>query len=240
MGMGVKRLREGAFFIADSHYPHFGDELVEILKAIHSGNLDSQQLILMGDIFDLLFGCGRYIETFSKEAIELINLLSKEIEVIYLEGNHDFYLEKIFDDVQIYSRERQPVRFELNGKDVMLSHGDRFEMGLGYEIYTFLIRHPTVLRGLKVIERLIVDKNIQRLRCKNICREFSKFDERVREIVKHYPKESSMIIEGHYHQGIKLEKYKYISLPSLVCQKAVATVRGGEIVFVEIDEVLNA
>ncbi len=231
------RLKEGAIFVADSHYPHFGDELLELLKAIKQKKITPPQLILMGDIFDLLFGCGEYIKSFSKEAITLLDTLSKELEIIYLEGNHDFYLKPLFPNINIFPRELQPVEFKLNGKRVMLSHGDKFEVGFGYEIYSFLIRHPVVLNILRVAEKFVIDKNINHLKSKKICKEFVGFEKRVAKILKHYPKNTDLVIEGHYHQGQKIGRY--ISLPSLVCQGGVGVIRGGEVEFVALEDLIK-
>ncbi len=224
-------LRNGAVFISDSHYPNFGIELLEILEAILSKKLSTSQLILMGDIFDLLFGVGKYIQTFSEEGIKLLNSVSEEIEVIYLEGNHDFSISNIFPKVTVYPRELQPVEMRLGDKKVFMSHGDKFEVGFIYEVYSYLIRSKTVLNCLRILEKFIIDKNIKRLKSKNICREFKDFQKRVDKIVSKYPKSADLIVEGHYHQGLKVGKY--ISLPSLACQKKIAKVENGEIIFLD-------
>ncbi|HHB95142.1 MAG TPA: UDP-2,3-diacylglucosamine diphosphatase, partial [Campylobacterales bacterium] len=77
--MPIKEIKESALFIADAHYPNYGDEFVEILKKIKSEEIKIPQLFLMGDIFDLLFGYNEYIKSFSQEAIELLKELSKTL-----------------------------------------------------------------------------------------------------------------------------------------------------------------
>lgn len=69
-------IKEGALFIADAHYPHHGNAFLTLLQQLDNGNLQSPQLFLMGDIFDLLFGYNDYIQTFSYEAITLLQKLS--------------------------------------------------------------------------------------------------------------------------------------------------------------------
>ncbi|MDD3500578.1 MAG: UDP-2,3-diacylglucosamine diphosphatase, partial [Sulfurovum sp.] len=81
--MGNREIKENAIFIADSHYPHHGDEFLTLLQKIESGELQPPQIFLMGDNFDLLFGYNDYIQTFSREAIVLLRKLSKEIECVY-------------------------------------------------------------------------------------------------------------------------------------------------------------
>jgi len=95
-------IKEQALFIADSHYPHHGDAFLDLLKKLESGELQTSQLFLMGDNFDLLFGHNDYIQTFSKEAIVLLQALSQKLEMYYFEGNHDFCLKDVFPDMHVY------------------------------------------------------------------------------------------------------------------------------------------
>ena len=223
-----KEIKEGALFIADSHYPHHGENFLRILKKLEKRELTTPQIFLMGDIFDLLFGYNNYIQTFSKEAIELLQTLSKTIEIIYLEGNHDFCLREIFSNIQLYSREEQPIYYRLNNQDVYLSHGDKYETGLGYNLYSKILRNRFTLKILKPFEKKIIDHRVKKLKRKNICNQFLGFEKRFEAILQHYPK-NSLIIEGHFHQAVKHKNY--ISLPSLACQGEVAIVKEGEVVF---------
>ena len=225
-----KQLKENALLIADAHYPHHGDAFLRLLKDIQSQKIQTPQLILMGDIFDLLFGHNGYIQTFSQEAITLLNKLSQKLEIIYLEGNHDFCLKEIFPHVKVYSREEQPIHFKLNEQDVFLSHGDKYETGFGYNLYSKLLRNRYLLIALRPFEKSIINHRMNKLKVKKICGDFKGYAKRFDAIRSHYPKES-LIIEGHFHQG--LVHKNYISLPSLACQGQVGVVRGGEVVFVE-------
>jgi UDP-2,3-diacylglucosamine hydrolase len=231
------KLKEKALLIADAHYPHFGSEFTLILEAIKLKKIEVSQLILVGDIFDLLFGCGEYIKSFSKDAIKLLNEISNELEVIYLEGNHDFYLKPLFPNIKIYPRALQPIKLELAQKRGMISHGDKFKTSFFYEVYSFLIRHKVILKILKIAEKFVIDKNIEHLKSKNICKKFKGFETRVQEILSFYPKNLDFVIEGHYHQGVKIKNY--ISLPSLACQKEVGVVKDGEIIFVKVKDFLK-
>ena len=49
-------LQEGAILIADAHYSDKHPEFYAFLKALDSGQIKTKQLILMGDMFELLFG----------------------------------------------------------------------------------------------------------------------------------------------------------------------------------------
>ena len=229
--MPIKHIKENALFIADAHYPHHGDEFLTILKKLDNGELTNSQLFLMGDIFDLLFGHNKYIQTFSKEAITLLQKLSQKLEIHYIEGNHDFCLKEVFPHIYVYSREEQPVAFQLKNQPVYLSHGDLYETGFGYSLYSKLLRNRTTLTLLKPFEKKIINHRMKKLKAKTICYPFKTFEQRANAIRKHYPKDA-LIIEGHFHQGKQIENY--LSLPSLACQSKVGIVKNGVVVLKEI------
>ena len=221
-------IKENALFIADSHYPHHGNAFLELLVKIDSGEIEISQLFLMGDNFDLLFGHNDYILRYSINVINLLLDISEELDVYYFEGNHDFCLKELFPDIQVYSREEQPVKFTLADKKVALSHGDKYVTGFGYDLYCKVLRNKTTLTLLKLFERAIIDYFMEKLSNKHICRTFKGFEKRVEEILEHYT-DTDLVIEGHFHQAKMIDKY--ISLPSLACQGQVAVVRDGRVVF---------
>ncbi|NOR56236.1 MAG: UDP-2,3-diacylglucosamine diphosphatase [Sulfurovum sp.] len=221
-------IKENAIFIADSHYPHHGDTFLKTLKDIENGTIKCPQLFLMGDNFDLLFGHNTYIQTFSKEAITLLQKLSKTLEIHYFEGNHDFCLKEVFPDMHVYAREEQPQTFMLGDKKVGISHGDKYVTGFGYDLYSKVLRSKTTLSLLKPFEKAIINDRVKKLSQKDICHTFHGFEKRVEDILENY-KEVDLVIEGHFHQSKTVGKY--ISLPSQACQGKVAVVEEGEVVF---------
>lgn len=221
-------IKEQALFIADSHYPHHGDAFLDLLKKLESGEIQTPQLFLMGDNFDLLFGYNEYIKTFSSEAIARLQTLSQKLEIYYFEGNHDFCLAEVFPDIQVYSREQQPITFQLSEKKVAISHGDKYVTGFGYDLYCKVLRNKTTLLVLKPFEKAIIDHRMKKLSKKHICFTFHGFEKRVEEILKNYT-EAELVIEGHFHQSKTVGKY--ISLPSLACQGMVGVIEEGEMRF---------
>lgn len=222
------QLKEQALFIADAHYPHHGDMFLELLKKIENQTIQTPQLFLMGDIFDLLFGHNNYIKTFSLQAIERIQKLSKSIEIIYLEGNHDFCLKEIFPNVKVYSRKEQPIHYKLKNQDIYLAHGDLYQTGFGYNLYSKLLRNKTTLTLLKPFQKQIINHRMRKLKTKKICGDFIHYQKRFDAIRNHYPK-NALIIEGHFHQAVVYKNY--ISLPSLACQGEVGVIENAEMIF---------
>jgi len=229
-------IKEGALFIADSHYPHHGELFLDLLKKLYHHEIEIPQLFLMGDNFDLLFGYNDYIQTFASEAIALLQILSKTLEIHYFEGNHDFCLKTLFPDIHVYSRKIQPVLCEMGEKSVALSHGDRYAVGTGYGLYCAILRSKTTLTLLKPWEHTIIDYQMHALSKKKICRTFTGFEKRVEVIMQSYNR-VDMVIEGHYHQGKIIGNY--VSLPSLACQNQVAVVQNSEVIFTDISDLLT-
>lgn len=221
-------IKEGAVFVADSHYPHHGDAFLRLLLEIESQVLSPPQVFLMGDNFDLLFGHNTYIEQKNHEVVVLLQGLSQSIDFYYFEGNHDFCLKDIFFDMKVYSREMQPIVFALNGKKVALAHGDKYATGLFYHLYCLFLRNKMTLTLLKPFQKWLINHRIQKLSKKNICQVFHGFEQRVSEILLSYD-EVDLVIEGHFHQGRILGKY--ISLPSQACQNKIAVLEHGTINF---------
>jgi len=221
-------INNGAIFIADSHYPHHGNEFLALLQKLDNGTVKASQLFLMGDNFDLLFGYNNYIKTFTIEVIELLQDLSLKIEIYYFEGNHDFCLKELFPNINVYSRDEQPISFKLGNKNIAISHGDKYATGFFYGLYCKILRNKITLTLLKPFERIIINYTMRKLSRKKICNDFIGFEKRVDKILKNY-KDVDLVIEAHYHQSTVVGKY--ISLPSLACQSEVAIVEEENIVF---------
>ncbi len=221
-------IKENALFIADSHYPHHGNEFLTLLQKLESEEIKTPQLFLMGDNFDLLFGYNDYIQTFSAEAIALLQKLSRKIEIHYFEGNHDFCLKELFPEINVYSRDEQPVMFTLAEKKVAISHGDKYVTGFGYDLYCKVLRNKTIITLLRPWEKTIIYERMKKLSTKDICQTFHHFENRIEKILEHY-RNVDLVIEGHFHQSKTLGKY--ISLPSLACQGKVGVIEEGKMVF---------
>lgn len=224
----TKEIKEGAIFVADSHYPHHGDAFLMLLKKLESGEIVTPQLFLMGDNFDLLFGYNNYIQSFSSEAILLLQQLSTKFEIYYFEGNHDFLLTEIFPYIKVYPRESQPVIFQLGDQRAGLSHGDRYALGWKYNLYCRIQRSRWFFKLLNPFGKWLIDQQIAKMKQKNICHPMQNFEERVEAILANYG-DADLVIEGHYHEGRTVGKY--ISLPSLACQKQIGVIRDGKLVF---------
>lgn len=223
--MSLKELHEGAVFVADSHYAPWRTPFIDFLRAVESGKIQTTQLILMGDNCDLLFGPIDETSLLNQELIALLNSLSVKIEILYLEGNHDFRLAAIFPSILVIPREKQPFIMGYGSQKIALLHGD-VGVALGYKFYTALIRNRPILYGLNILNTLFggaiikwLSRDMQR---KNHCKKIENFEAIAhRHSGKEWLDECDIVIEGHYHQNksFDFETYRYINLGAFACNE---------------------
>ena len=222
-------IKQDSIFVADSHFNEKNRELLTLLKKVESKEIVTSQLFLMGDIFDFISGESRYFIKQNIEVINLLNKLSNEIEIIYLEGNHDYNLKSVFPKIEVIKRENQPLLAKYEDKTVSLAHGDNF-INWKYDLYCKFIRNTIFLRIMNFIDiNFFISKKIENaLVKKNICHKMKNFEEIVSKRVKNY--NTDIVIEGHYHQGNSyfMDEKRYINIPSLCCQKKYVTIKSLE------------
>lgn len=213
-------LKKGAMFVADSHFSEVNVEFLSFLEKLKNKEIETPQLFLMGDMFDFISGESRYFVKLNQKLIDIINELSKDIEIIYLEGNHDYNLEKLFPNVKVYKREFQPIFAKYEEKTIALAHGDIFTPK-AYDIYCKIIRNHALLVFLNLLDinYWLSKKIYNKLIKKNICSLMKDFNTFAKRRLSNY--ESDIVIEGHFHQGKSYEEENklYINIPSLCCSK---------------------
>ena len=210
----------GAIFVADSHYNERKPEFLIFLKKLQNKEIITTQLFLMGDMFDFISGESKYFIKRNQELINIINELSHQMQIVYLEGNHDYNMDSLFENVLVVKREEQPLNAKYNDKSVSLSHGDNFTPW-HYNLYCKIIRNRVLLAFLNLIDfnNFISKKIYYSLLEKNICSKMKDFNSFAKKRINNY--KSDIIIEGHFHQGkeFTLDYQQYINIPSLFCDK---------------------
>ncbi len=229
--MFLKSLHEGAILVADSHCAPWRTPFVDFLSAIENGKIQTTQLILMGDNFDLLFGSITQTLELNREVIALLNRLSNTIEIIYLEGNHDFRLATIFPNVIIVSLENQPFIMACCGEKIAFLHGD-IHVPTGYKIYTSLIRNKTVLGCLNHINDwfggFIINALSESMQRKNHCKKIDSFETIAHRFVgEKWITQCDRVVEGHYHQNQSFDfnEYHYVNLGAFACNERYYSVK---------------
>ena len=222
-------LKEGAFLVTDAHYSLLRPHFLEFMKDIDSQKIKPTQLIFMGDIFDTLLGEVSYTKKQNSELIELLNRVSQRIEIIYLEGNHDYNLQKIFPNIEIFSISKQPIIANFKTKKIYLSHGD-FNAGFSYKIYSLFIRNSFFLSLLSFIDSLgshfILKKLNETFAKKDDCKQLDNFQSYTRKrLNKKYI--CDYFIDGHFHQNKKftIQNFTYINLGAFACNQRYFSVK---------------
>ena len=104
------------------------ERLFAIIKA------EGRSLYMLGDILDYWMEFRHVIpKGFSRFLCLLSDLVSHNIEVVYVAGNHDFYLGRFFDDElgvkTIYGLHERLI----DGRKFLIAHGDGLGKGGGCE-----------------------------------------------------------------------------------------------------------
>jgi len=218
-------LLPGALIISDAHYSAQRPKLLELLQKILEGSVEASQLILMGDVFDLLFGPVAFTYTRNQEAVATINAISKKMTVLYLEGNHDFAIRNFFPDIEVIPLQYQPLHVRFKDQNVLLAHGD-FGSTFSYRVYTAMIRSKVVLSLLGFIDTMIAHRIIyaldRYLDKKDDCYEIEAFETLVKQrLQSNNLLEYDALIEGHFHQNRQFhyKNFYYVNLAAFACNE---------------------
>jgi UDP-2,3-diacylglucosamine hydrolase len=232
--MSPKLLHDGAILVADSHCAAWRTPFLSFLNALESGELCTTQLILMGDNFDLLFGPVTQTLEENYDSIALLNRLSQKIEIIYLEGNHDFRLTALFPKIHIVGRAQQPLILTHHEQRVGLLHGDLI-VPFAYALYTSLIRNRPILFCLNIIntvfDGIIINKLSQQMKRKSHCHKIDNFEAiAARHSTAPWAGKCDVIIEGHFHQNrtFDIGDLKYINLGAFACNERYYVVKSSQ------------
>lgn len=134
-------------FLSDAHVDGRDDtalrDLMSFLRGL-KGKISA--LFIGGDLFDFWIGdnsaCVREYGPF----LELLKgLRDTGTEILYVEGNHDFFLKSYFSDVlgaRVFPRECTEV---IDGHRVYIAHGDIADNGYGYRFFKFLVHNRLIL-----------------------------------------------------------------------------------------------
>ena len=217
-------INDDAIFIADSHIQKNRDALIHKLNYLHTTRQKNpSQIILLGDISNLLVGGIESSHKINKGLIECLKHLPSQI--IYFEGNHDFNIGCILDSIITIPRVSQPIIARYKDKTVLLAHGDIF-LNKKYEWYIKTITSKAIISLLGYVDSItrgkIFDIINDKIKAKAI--RYPKDIESIvnsriqsyKRYIKSLDKRIDMVIEGHFHLGriLHTKDFTYIAMPS--------------------------
>lgn len=130
------------FYVSDLHLGSgAGPAAVRFVDFLRRKPVAGDVLLMGGDIFDLYLGDKRvFREKYANLLAAIALAAGRGVRVVFLEGNHDFHLEKVF---RACGAETYPESFGLilQGRRIWLSHGDRIDPeDRGYHLLRFVTR----------------------------------------------------------------------------------------------------
>ena len=132
-------------FVGDAHFASGdGERRKHFFNFIQKNRSTLNTLVIMGDFFDFWFGF-RDLSPLKREYGDILQFLkqlrSEGVEIIYLEGNHEFQMEPYMREtlgIDVYDN---CVEIDLDGKKIYLAHGDRAYATVSHRILTWLLRN---------------------------------------------------------------------------------------------------
>lgn len=117
------------------------DALLEFFGAILPR---ARHLFILGDLFDLWFEYTTVIpKGFFRTLAALESFTRQGVEVHYLAGNHDYWMEDFFRNELGVETHREPFEISLHGKRLYLHHGDGLiGKDVGYRLIRPVLRNP--------------------------------------------------------------------------------------------------
>ncbi len=106
--------------------------LTEFLDELHEGSTRTRRLILNGDVFDSIDF--RRLKKHHWKVLSLLRKLSDEIDIIWINGNHDGPAEIVSHLLGVEWRDE--LILESGGRRILFHHGHRFDQ--------FIDDHPVL------------------------------------------------------------------------------------------------
>jgi len=117
------------------------DRLFSLLKLIKD---DGEKLYILGDLFDFWFEYKHVVPAqYHRVLHQLAGLIQGGTKIIYVAGNHDFWLGDFFVREVGMEISREPVVAEHQGLKLHIAHGDGLaQKDRGYQLLKKILRHP--------------------------------------------------------------------------------------------------
>ncbi len=114
-----------------------------IVKFLNRVASDGERLFIVGDLFDYWF---EYRSVVPKGWIRLLGKLAelsdRGIKIVYLSGNHDFWMDSYFRNELGIEVHQDPIEYTISGKKFYIHHGDGLlKKDRGYRFLKRILRN---------------------------------------------------------------------------------------------------
>lgn len=118
-------------FISDVHLGNVNSNASKLLDVFKKYDFDN--LIIVGDFIDLTSLKGKFFWSQDHSTViqKVLRLSRKEVKVVYIIGNHDFYIRDLIDEGPINVGEillcDEYIYETIKGERIFITHGDCFD-----------------------------------------------------------------------------------------------------------------
>jgi UDP-2,3-diacylglucosamine hydrolase len=151
-------VKDTIYFISDAHLGEH-DRTMERRKeerlASFFDHIGSRAVCLyvVGDLFDFWFEYRQVVPSGHHRILHrLADLARSGTKVVYLAGNHDFWLDDFFPREIGVETSREPLSVRHQGVNLYIDHGDGLaQKDRGYRLLKRILRHPLNIRLYRLI-----------------------------------------------------------------------------------------
>jgi UDP-2,3-diacylglucosamine hydrolase len=150
------------FIVSDLHVWGPEDPLyLSLLFLLRERAASGDTVVLAGDIFDLFVGNKSIFKLRYSEFLEAVkDAGNRGVALHYIEGNHDFLIDRAFQNVPEINIHPKEVTVEIQGNRFYFAHGDTVDSrDYGYRILRAFFRSPV----MKAIVTLIPGKWLEKI-----------------------------------------------------------------------------
>ncbi len=192
-------------FLGDAHLKGDGEtneaELIEFLKGLEGVDC----LVILGDLFDFWIGRNRVAQTRYRVVLRALKRLAgRGVQIIYVEGNHDFSMGSFFTEEIGATLVGGEAVLTLDNHKFYLSHGDTVDMTEGYRRWRTFLRSPFFAFITAIVPSRIVWTIAMRLsgRSRSSNTKGIELDNRLKNFAKDKIADGAdMVVMGHSHKS---------------------------------------
>ena len=226
-------------FIADAHLRNPEDAnyrtLVRFLETLPR---DTDTLYLLGDLFEFWVGYPSPVYSHYREFIDCLKAVrGRGVRIVYFEGNHDFHLDRFFQEELGAEVHRSGAELEIAGQRVYLCHGDQINReDYRYRVFRLAFHNPVTKALLPLFSRRLAAytaSTLSRRSSKRHTARRSRWDYRL--ILTTFARGrfaagSDAVITGHYHLPMvqREDGHLFIALGDWITQFSYAQWLDGE------------
>lgn len=194
-------------FLADAHLGIPTDDnyrrLIDFLTGLQG---EVRTLFLLGDIFEFWSNFRQAPQSYQPLVDVLESLAAQGCEIVWVEGNHDFHLERYFGRRERFRILPDGGSHELDGQTVYVAHGDLVDpanhsyLRLRRVLRSSLIALITGVVPISLLERIAARMSrASKKRRRSYDRQAELTPLLEKHAAKHIADGARAVITGHYH-----------------------------------------